>query len=165
MTYVNHVDDVAPGPLVYYLCSLSDCIAGLYGTFCEKKCSQFCQNDYCNKTTGFCLNGCRSGYLGNTCNQSKGRNMYPSLFLFFVSFFFIVFQSSVVIKKTMLNLLMCSFVPLFIWILACSKEKYGKNCNQTCGHCFNNIACHHENGICPQGCAAGYQTNTCNTSK
>lgn len=36
MTYVNYVDDVASGPLVYYLCSLSDCIAGLYGTFCEK---------------------------------------------------------------------------------------------------------------------------------
>lgn len=92
MTYVNYVDDVASGPLVYYLCSLSDCIAGLYGTFCEKKCSQSCQNDYCNKTTGFCLNGCRSGYLGNTCNQSKGRNMYPPVFLSLFRFLSLYFK-------------------------------------------------------------------------
>lgn len=82
MAYVNQLDDLSPGSLVffYHLCSLSsflECIAGMYGAVCEKKCSQFCQNDFCNKTTGFCLNGCRSGYLGNTCNQSKDRNMYP----------------------------------------------------------------------------------------
>lgn len=60
---------------------------------------------------------------------------------------------------------MCSFVPSLIWILACSIGKYGINCSQTCGHCFNNPACHHENGTCTQGCAAGYQTHKCNTSK
>lgn len=149
---------------INYLCYLSECIAGMYGAVCENNCNQFCQNNYCNKTTGFCLNGCRSGYLGNICNQSKSRYMYPSLFLsLFVSISFFSFQSNVI--KMILNLLMCSFVLTLNWILACGKGKYGINCSQTCGHCFNNTACHHENGTCQQGCAAGYKTHKCNTSK
>lgn len=75
---------------INYLCYLSECIAGMYGAVCENNCNQFCQNNYCNKTTGFCLNGCRSGYLGNICNQSKSISIALS---FLVCFYFFLFIS------------------------------------------------------------------------
>ena len=45
----------------------------------------------------------------------------------------------------------------------CEFGKYGQNCSETCGKCFENT-CNHINGTCADGCAAGFMTNLCKTS-
>lgn len=100
--------------LIDHLWSLPDCIAGMYGAVCEKKCSQFCLNDNCKKTTGFCLNGCKSGYLGDICNQSKGSYTYLFLSLsLFLSFYFFSFQSDVIkIDSQFVDVFICPITHL-----------------------------------------------------
>ena len=49
-------------------------------------------------------------------------------------------------------------------MIACRTGTYGKNCNDTCGHCLNPGECYHVNGTCVEGCEAGYQGNLCETS-
>lgn len=49
------------------------------------------------------------------------------------------------------------------YISACDKGFYGEDCNETCGHCHGANQCHHINGTCLTGCAAGYQEDKCKT--
>lgn len=42
------------------------------------------------------------------------------------------------------------------YVLECDDFTYGKNCQFTCGNCFDGNVCHHVNGTCSNGCAAGY---------
>lgn len=49
------------------------------------------------------------------------------------------------------------------YISACNKGFYGEDCNETCGHCHGTNQCHHVNGTCSSGCAAGYQGDNCKT--
>ena len=49
----------------------SDCTAGKFGLNCDEICSEFCVNKTCNRTHGSCLNGCKDGYTGESCNKSK----------------------------------------------------------------------------------------------
>ena len=39
---------------------------------------------------------------------------------------------------------------------------YGKQCNNICGHCFEND-CLHINGTCLRGCEIGYVGEMCKT--
>ncbi|XP_046554321.1 scavenger receptor class F member 1-like isoform X2 [Haliotis rubra] len=41
------------------------------------------------------------------------------------------------------------------------RGKYGINCD--CGHCADNITCHHVTGTCPGGCQAGWKLPLCQT--
>lgn len=67
---------------------LAGCILGMYGLHCEKNCSRYCAYDDCDRKTGTCLDGCKSGYIGSFCNQSKSywrKNIHSSdhLILFY----------------------------------------------------------------------------------
>ena len=42
---------------------------------------------------------------------------------------------------------------------------YGQDCEQKCGFCKNNSACHHESGHCDVGCDPGYVGDTCHMRK
>ena len=44
---------------------------------------------------------------------------------------------------------------------ACEDGYYGKECNSTCGHCFYQNDCFHENGTCLNGCKLGYSGELC----
>lgn len=46
---------------------------------------------------------------------------------------------------------------------ACNKGFYGVDCNEECGHCRDVNKCHHINGTCLNGCAAGFMGNLCLT--
>lgn len=46
---------------------------------------------------------------------------------------------------------------------ACPVGKYGPNCGEICGHCYNNTVCYHGNGTCLEGCEAGYWNHNCKT--
>lgn len=54
-------------------------------------------------------------------------------------------------------------LPLFIYFssLECLPGNFGQQCNNSCGHCFNQSACHHVTGICAKGCEPGYQSSNC----
>ena len=56
------------------------------------------------------------------------------------------------------------YQSLFNSCLACETGKFGQNCSETCGKCFENKPCNHVNGTCAGGCAAGFMTELCNTS-
>uniref|UniRef100_K1R1V0 Tyrosine-protein kinase receptor Tie-1 n=1 Tax=Magallana gigas TaxID=29159 RepID=K1R1V0_MAGGI len=46
------------------------CIIGMYGINCENNCSLYCAYGDCDRTTGTCLDGCKSGYIGRFCNKT-----------------------------------------------------------------------------------------------
>ena len=48
------------------------CEDGYFGDMCTQKCSKNCnQAGICNKTTGFCLDGCQAGWMGDFCDSGK----------------------------------------------------------------------------------------------
>ena len=42
----------------------------------------------------------------------------------------------------------------------CRQNRYGNDCNATCGHCLHS-KCNHVNGNCDNGCENGYEGNLC----
>ena len=60
-------------------------------------------------------------------------------------------------RKQLIMLMLC-FIMLLI---DCIDNRYGKTCNEKCGHCNNNDVCEKSNGSCPSGCFAGYQGTKC----
>lgn len=58
--------------LMMNLKQITECQQGHYGKDCSQKCSMNCYlEDQCNRTNGRCDNGCKPGWTGNTCDQSK----------------------------------------------------------------------------------------------
>lgn len=43
----------------------------------------------------------------------------------------------------------------------CKAGYYGGNCKNSCGHCLNEKACHHVNGMCDEECEPGYKAPYC----
>lgn len=71
------------------------------------------------------------------------------------------------LRKKAFNLLKwawCTEILLYSY-LECDNGSYGLNCSETCGNCLKDTICHHVNGTCLEGCAAGYKTQTCKTGK
>lgn len=51
---------------------LLECQIGYYGKNCRHLCSAYCYvTSRCNKFTGKCDGGCKLGWIGNTCKESK----------------------------------------------------------------------------------------------
>ena len=48
---------------------------------------------------------------------------------------------------------------------ACKELTFGRNCELTCGHCFNGEICDHVTGTCSNGCAPGWTGPICDQSK
>lgn len=57
--------------LLNIYCTFEGCIIGMYGINCENNCSLYCAYGDCDKTTGTCLDGCKSGFIGRFCNKSN----------------------------------------------------------------------------------------------
>lgn len=55
------------------------------------------------------------------------------------------------------------FFYIYLKISACNKGLFGVDCNEKCGQCREVYQCHHKNGTCLAGCAAGYLGNMCKT--
>lgn len=47
------------------------------------------------------------------------------------------------------------------YFLVCFIGKYGLNCREICGYCYNNLDCYYGNGICLEGCDFGYWNYEC----
>lgn len=43
----------------------------------------------------------------------------------------------------------------------CKAGYYGGNCTNSCGHCLNEKACHHVNGMCDEECEPRYKAPYC----
>lgn len=48
-----------------------DCVSGWYGSNCNSKCSEYCAQISCNRSTAECTNGCKPGYYQPQCNERK----------------------------------------------------------------------------------------------
>lgn len=46
-------------------------------------------------------------------------------------------------------------------LVECANNKYGLECNSSCGKCFNGDTCNNVNGSCPNGCDAGMFGDKC----
>lgn len=49
----------------------TECLNGEYGENCSGKCGQCRYSQPCNTLTGKCPKGCKDGYTGTYCNDSK----------------------------------------------------------------------------------------------
>uniref|UniRef100_K1PKS9 protein-tyrosine-phosphatase n=1 Tax=Magallana gigas TaxID=29159 RepID=K1PKS9_MAGGI len=47
----------------------------------------------------------------------------------------------------------------------CVDNKYGLECDSTCGKCLNSVKCNHVNGNCSNGCDAGVYGDKCDQAK
>lgn len=51
---------------------LAECQEGHYGYNCEEKCSENCgDSGKCDRKTGQCKDGCKAGWIGNTCEKGE----------------------------------------------------------------------------------------------
>lgn len=48
-----------------------------------------------------------------------------------------------------------------VYFAECESNTYGSGCLEKCGHCLRGEKCNHFNGICNNGCEAGYYNFTC----
>lgn len=61
----------------------TDCTEGTFGEGCSHKCSDNCNGQTCDTTTGHCLDGCTSGITGKFCDMRKltmKGNMHMALY-------------------------------------------------------------------------------------
>lgn len=137
--------------MVIFVAVLTECIQGWYGPKCENKCSDSCKNKSCIATTGTCLYGCKPGYIGHNCSESKEQTITITLTIGYM-----IYSHSEVVQ-------ILYKYPLII--LECPTYKYGIDCTETCGHCLNNTTCQHTHGTCLQGCDVGYINHYCKTRK
>lgn len=62
---------------VYISKNIAECQSGYYGKDCTDICSVNCLHDYiCDRFTGQCKYGCKSGWTGGRCNQRKTKVLY-----------------------------------------------------------------------------------------
>jgi hypothetical protein len=50
-----------------------DCENGWYGPECKQTCGHCYNDEVCDKVNGACASGCASGWIGNSCTESKRR--------------------------------------------------------------------------------------------
>lgn len=48
-------------------------------------------------------------------------------------------------------------------VTVCDGNKYGLDCQESCGNCSGNVQCHHVNGTCLNGCDLGVYGVKCDT--
>ncbi|XP_053395490.1 protein draper-like isoform X2 [Mercenaria mercenaria] len=121
-----------------------DCINGLYGNNCNKKCGH-CEAElygdvHCNKVYGTC-NGCADGYYGHLCDNVCGHCLPYDL----------------------------SVVKCHQYTGECGKGcadgYFGRRCDKKCGNCLPDdkgaVTCDTDTGNCPNVCIAGYFGKTC----
>lgn len=49
-----------------------ECPPETYGAGCVQNCTGHCMNDVtCNKSTGWCDQGCKPGHIGKLCEKGK----------------------------------------------------------------------------------------------
>ncbi|XP_052692392.1 multiple epidermal growth factor-like domains protein 10 [Crassostrea angulata] len=131
------------------------CIVGMYGINCENNCSLYCAYGDCDRTTGTCLDGCKSGYIGRFCNKTCSVGKYGS-------------QCSESCGHCSNNST-CYHVDgsckagceagykASACKTPCDDGEYGQNCQYMCtGNCINGEACDKASGHC-RSCVEGYQ--------
>ena len=64
----------------------AECDMGYYGIGCLQECSSFCKTSRdCHHVTGYCKDGCKSGWQGNDCLE--GNVLFRRLAIITVAFF------------------------------------------------------------------------------
>lgn len=128
------------------------CASGYYGHNCSSKCSQNCNvTNICDRITGECDGGCKPGWIGNTCDQSK----YVS-----VNYINIKIALSYLINIQ-------RYILICVWIVqVCEAGFYGRNCSNQCSlNCIVTNHCDRFSGHCKGGCKLGWTGNMCFQSK
>lgn len=59
----------------------------------------------------------------------------------------------------------CTRYRFVLFNLACSNDKYGGDCEYSCGHCYNNAYCDRTGRTCSNGCKRGYRGSDCKQRK
>ncbi|XP_067666689.1 low-density lipoprotein receptor-related protein 6-like [Haliotis asinina] len=137
------------------------CAGGRYGVGCTRVCGQCAGGTFlCEKTTGFCLAGCGTGYSGNFCAEKCSRGTYGMK----CSSVCGNCQSGTTCQhKT-------GYCPSGCqpgWTgntckeRVCSRGLYGSSCQNRCGNCKFGGSCSSSSGACPAGCSAGWRGSTC----
>ncbi|XP_046564402.1 scavenger receptor class F member 1-like [Haliotis rubra] len=116
------------------------CLPGLYGTFCDKTCSDKCGPDPnistdkpllapntgvrdCHRDSGDCIHGCDEGWYGRQCSSLCSSNCRNS--------------------KCQSDTGSCTD--------GCARGFYGERCHLTCNVCLGGV-CDQKTGVCSKGC-------------
>nr|XP_022312496.1 uncharacterized protein LOC111117633 [Crassostrea virginica] len=135
-----------------------DCVDGHYGENCEKKCSVYCKNQSCERTTGICTHGCQWGYTESHCNRTcgpgrYGQNCNETCGHCLQKPCFHVNGTCTEGCKAGYKTTLCK--------TSCDDGEYGENCKNNCsGNCLNGKVCDPQNGAC-QSCASGFKGEKC----
>lgn len=120
----------------------------VYGSNCNKLCTDNCREPRCNISNGACFS-CGPGWIGDFCKTSKKKVKSRSHELCGLICFFMYIKSYI--------LLLC---------VECESGFYGFSCVLPCGgYCKDNKPCNHINGTCSNGCLDGWIGVNCNKRK
>ncbi|XP_046556316.1 multiple epidermal growth factor-like domains protein 11 [Haliotis rubra] len=135
------------------------CPSGQYGEDC-RDCGNCQKRSVCEKTTGWCIGGCATGYQGNNCSQICSSGTYGER---------CALTCGNCTETT------CNHVngtcPLGCnagWtghdcktaLPRCPTNTYGPGCS-ACGKCAGGVSCNTVSGVCPAGCELGWKGDTC----
>ncbi|XP_048248466.1 cell death abnormality protein 1-like isoform X2 [Haliotis rufescens] len=141
------------------------CRVGNFGEMCERHCGSNCMNHACEQMSGRCINGCTTGWYGDTCHLEcpdqcaseschKETGSCKSCMQGF--------------KGSHCNAScpqFCSKCEQYSEAcLSCEQKHFGKMCDKLCSSGCNGGTCHHQTGICSQGCIGTSYGHYCNNS-
>lgn len=61
---------------IFFIIFFIVCWEGFFGFYCSKDCGYCLRNKYCSYEIGDCFEGCKLGYKGNNCKESKDNSLY-----------------------------------------------------------------------------------------
>ena len=125
--------------------NLTECNMNMYGANCSLSCGNCRGKGQCHHVNGSCLEGCDSGFQGDTCLQG------------------ISFKIRYFLKPLEISLILtCSWFKCIAYVVVCDFGYYGLKCLQECStFCKRSRNCHHVTGFCNDGCRSGWQGNEC----
>ncbi|XP_046329633.2 multiple epidermal growth factor-like domains protein 10 [Haliotis rufescens] len=141
------------------------CRVGNFGEMCERHCRSNCMNHACEKMSGSCIQGCTTGWYGDTCHLECSDQCASES----------CHRETGSCKSCMHGFKgshcnascpqFCTKCEQYVEkCLSCQQQHFGKMCDKLCSSGCNGGTCHHQTGICSQGCIGTSYGLYCNNS-
>ncbi|XP_071116834.1 scavenger receptor class F member 1-like [Haliotis cracherodii] len=117
---------------------LQNCKGGWWGDWCERKCSDRCQDNSCYFYDGSCARGCRNGWAGDSCDTRCPGGCHGDT---------------------------CEQNGSHTCTRGCKHGVHGRHCNKKCNRHCRDQDCFYDHRmnstVCRQGCVDGWMSLDC----
>ncbi|XP_046557059.1 platelet endothelial aggregation receptor 1-like, partial [Haliotis rubra] len=117
---------------------LENCLEGWWGDWCERKCSEGCEDSSCYFWDGSCYKGCRDGWAGDSCDTRCPVGCHSDT---------------------------CERYGSHKCTQGCQRGVHGHHCDKQCNRHCRHQDCFYDHGmkstVCRQGCVDGWMSLDC----